>query len=370
MFSTMTIQNYRVFRDFALDQTARVNLIVGGNNAGKSSLLEAIYLLTSDDPSSSLLYILSERGEFVSSPNIPPYDVRFIGGYLTSHIFHGHQLDADYSIAIKSHPPVPSALIISVQDVRSKRKRTGGADQLRLMDDEDIEISSRTKQIIFDHTKPGQKSERDSLITADGVVSFRDFPRRISPPKQASRLVTTNHLAYADLASLWDTITLTPREDKVVEALQILEPEIERISFTSRQNSASGILLKFRGESLPIPLSSMGEGLRRVLAVVASLVSVEAGTLLVDEIDTGLHYGVLKDMWRLIFEMAMRDNAQVFATTHSWDCVRAFQQALCEASDQDVGRLIRLERGDRGIKAVGYAPSELDIAIRQGIEVR
>jgi predicted ATPase len=129
-------------------------------------------------------------------------------------------------------------------------------------------------------------------------------------------------------------------------------------------------LLKLREEKQPIPLSSMGDGMRRVLAVVASLVSVDTGTLLIDEIDTGLHYSILKDMWRLLFELSARGNAQVFATTHSWDCVRAFQEALKDASDRSIGRLIRLERTDDQVEAIGYAAHELDIAIKQGIEVR
>jgi|GEM_PF-5803533 len=64
------------------------------------------------------------------------------------------------------------------------------------------------------------------------------------------------------------------------------------------------------------------------------------------------------------------NNSQVFATTHSWDCVSAFQQALHEVTDPSTGRVIRLDRTDGPITAVGYAAHELDIAIKQGIEVR
>jgi AAA15 family ATPase/GTPase len=106
------------------------------------------------------------------------------------------------------------------------------------------------------------------------------------------------------------------------------------------------------------------------LAIVASLVSVGKGTLLVDEIDTGLYYAVLKDMWKLILETAQKQNAQVFATTHSWDCVKAFQQALDEFQNPEFGRLIRLERIDNQIKTVPYLADELGIAVEQGIEVR
>jgi AAA15 family ATPase/GTPase len=114
----------------------------------------------------------------------------------------------------------------------------------------------------------------------------------------------------------------------------------------------------------------MGDGMRRVLAVATSLVSAENGILLVDEIDTGLHYETLTDMWRLILETSIQRNAQVFATTHSWDCVKSFQEALSTMPDDDVGRLIRLEPQDDHIQAITYSRDELTIAIQNGIEVR
>jgi AAA15 family ATPase/GTPase len=162
---------------------------------------------------------------------------------------------------------------------------------------------------------------------------------------------------------------LTPSEDKVIEALQLLEPRVERIAFTGRQTSNSGIKIKLKDQQHPLPLGSMGDGMRRILGIATSLVSVEDGTLLIDEIDTGLYYSTLTDMWKLVLETAQRLNAQVFATTHSWDCVRSFQEAL-DVNAEGTGQLIRLERKGQDIVPTVYTKEELDIAIEQGIEVR
>jgi AAA15 family ATPase/GTPase len=182
--------------------------------------------------------------------------------------------------------------------------------------------------------------------------------------------LTTNYVGHDELAVLWNNITLTPREDRVVEALQILEPSVDRISFTSNQIANSGILLRLKDELQPVQLGSMGDGMRRIIAIAASLVSVEDGILLVDEIDTGLYHGAQVDMWRLVLETALRQDAQIFATTHSWDCVKAFQQALLRFNKPDVGRLIRLEKSDKKVEAIPYSVDELEIAVKQGIEVR
>jgi AAA15 family ATPase/GTPase len=182
--------------------------------------------------------------------------------------------------------------------------------------------------------------------------------------------LTTTNISFARLSVLWDRITLTPKEQSVVEALQILEPDVERISFTSRQTSNSGILLKLRGQPHPVPLGSMGDGMGRILSIAMAAVSSENGFLWVDEIDTGLYYQTQTDMWRLIFETAQRLNVQVFATTHSWDCIAAFQEALEQSEDSSVGKLFRLSRRGEDIRAVEYTPDELSVAVRQSIEVR
>ncbi len=181
--------------------------------------------------------------------------------------------------------------------------------------------------------------------------------------------MTTNYLLYDEFALLWDGITLTPKEDQIIEALQLVEPNIQRISFTSRQTSNSGVLLKLHKKATPVPLTSMGDGMRRILAITASLVSVEGGTLLVDD-QKGLYYEVLTDMWKLIFSIASKTKTQVFATTHRWDCVQAWKLPLTEEKDRRIGQLVRLDRDGEQIQPVIYSASELDIAMRQRIEVR
>lgn len=372
MIRDMTISNYRLFHHFQLDSIAGVNLIVGANNAGKSSLLEAIHLLTSDDVRSSLIYILSERGEFVSGTIDPRLDRGRTGGYQVSQIFHNRVLKPGQVASIHSALDKELTLRMFLQEAKSLYNQE--ADQLPMFHvDETDEIigDGRVEFLVFERNGNGSETPPERMrITEDGLLLGRQYLRRIAHPKGRSRFLTTNYIGYEELAVLWDKITLTPKEDKVVEALQILEPKVDRISFTSSQTSNSGILLKLKGEIEPVPLGSMGDGMRRILAIIASLVSVDEGTLLVDEIDTGLYHETITDMWRLVLETSIKQDAQVFATTHSWDCVKAFQQALENFNKPNIGRLIRLERFDDQVRAVLYSADELDIAVEQAIEVR
>ena len=283
-------------------------------------------------------------------------------GYQLAHLFHGHLLQPSKSIQIKGRcsPGAVGSGTYSAKKVALAYEPNG-----RLQESE----SERTRVVILRKTT-GDSSPIQSRFPLQNGNLFLRSDSLAQNLKGPSRLVTTNYLLYDEFALLWDGITLTPKEDQIIEALQLVEPDIQRISFTSRQTSNSGVLLKLHKKATPVPLTSMGDGMRRILAITASLVSVEGGTLLVDEIDTGLYYEVLTDMWKLLFSIASKTKTQVFATTHSWDCVQAFQQALTEVKDRRIGQLVRLDRDEEDIQPVYYSAEELDIAMRQRIEVR
>jgi predicted ATPase len=364
MLLDLRIQNYRSFRELQIKGLSPVNLIVGANNSGKTSLLEAVYLLVSQNDPQRLLELLSNRGEFSerylssrTSGDISP--ARRWGGveYQVAHIFYGHQIAGEEGIRISTKKETPLSLQIQLQPINGNQ---------RALFDESPNRETSASKLVF---KYGSQKGIGVPVNTDGTISERAYSRPLAQ-EQPYRFITTNHLSFNELAGLWDGITLTPKEEKVVEALQILEPDVERISFTSRQTLNSGILLKLSKQKDPIPLGSMGDGMRRLLTLIASAVISENGVLLVDEIDTGLYFKAQTQMWSLLFEMARRFKIQVFCTTHSWDCVRAFDDASRLAKNPAIGTLFRLSRRGEKIEAVAYTANELAIAMRQDIEVR
>lgn len=367
MLRDLTIQNYRCFKDFYIDGLARVNLIVGKNNSGKTSLLEAVYLLVNRGKIQCLFELLSNRGEIDFERLIRPSSESVLRrrSYQIRHIFYGHQLISDQAIHIQSKKEYP--LLFKIQLLRNQ--------QLIIPGFEEIVPDVLTFDVVLSY---GQDIKMEIPVRSDGVLrklrtsqlenlSQSDFSLSVS---NQSFFLTTNNLSFERLAMWWDEITLTPKEERVVAALQILEPSVERINFTSRQTFNSGILLKLRGQNDPVPLGSMGEGMRRILTLAMAAVTAENGVLLVDEIDTGLYYETQTDMWRLILELAQQLNVQVFATTHSWDCICAFQEALEQLEDSSVGKLFRLSQRDDNIRPVAYTADELAIAVPHSIEVR
>jgi predicted ATPase len=93
--------------------------------------------------------------------------------------------------------------------------------------------------------------------------------------------------------------------------------------------SRGGIVVGVKGQESTLPLGSMGDGMRRLMALATALAFTRSGCLFVDEIDTGLHYSIMPDMWKLVVSRAVASNTQVFATTHSWDCIEGLSE-LCQ----------------------------------------
>jgi AAA15 family ATPase/GTPase len=381
MLRDLTIQNYRGFKDFHIDGLARVNLIVGMNNIGKTSLLEAVYLLVNQENIYCLIDLINNRGEIAdSSISFVPGEIhRRSSGYQVKHIFYDHQLNHNQIISIQSQKEYPLSLQIQFSrysySVPTPSPAPSTAISQQSSPSEIIETERSGFMLYYSYKRNnpymGIPAREDGLITAQFFQSWNQKQPDTSLTHQIPNLfLTTSNLSFEQLAVFWNKITLTPKEESVVAALQILEPNVERISFTSHQTPNSGILLKVRGQSDPIPLGSMGEGMRQILTLAMAAVTVENGFLLVDEIETGLYYESQTDMWRLLLEIAQQLNVQVFATTHSWDCISAFQEALSQLEDSSVGKLFRLSRKGENIRAVDYPAEKLGVAVRQNIEVR
>ncbi len=106
-----------------------------------------------------------------------------------------------------------------------------------------------------------------------------------------------------------------------------------------------------------------------MFGVALALANSKDGFLVIDEVENGIHHSIQRDFWKMVLREAYENNVQVFATTHSGDCVRGFAQAAAESEEVE-GSLIRLHRKNEEVRAIEYSESDLKIVAEQGIEVR
>ncbi|MEB3311207.1 MAG: AAA family ATPase [Snowella sp.] len=362
----LTIQGYRCFEDFSMDGLTRVNLLVGNNNSGKTSFLEAIYLLV-NQPSmgtgiKAIREIFDNRNEFSQKlEKIDNPSQQIVSReYFLDHLFYGYGNKKSKNFKINCIQEIGMSLI-GILELKYE-------DYIALLYPHDKSMfekefnesiafySDGSLRIGYDLDLKSVKDDINEKIDYSSSINF-------------SFLLSSRQVDFNTIAEIWDKISLTSKEEIVIESLKIILPNVERLGF-SISPGVNIIKLKLQGLSELIPLSTMGDGMNRILALVMALVSTEKGVLLVDEIETGLHYEAQLDMWRLVLKTAQDLDVQVFATTHSWDCIAAFKEALQELEDQSVAKLFRLDSKYGKLRAVEYDASEIKTAVEQGIEVR
>ncbi len=323
MLTQVTIRNYRGFESYKLEGLSRVNLLVGKNNSGKTAILEGVQLLTSGGDPSVIFEAAQRRGEMLAPSGDPPMNMLVD----IAHFFRGHSLepDADFVIGGDSgYSPIT---------VKIQARKNG--------DKVSKESGGKSSPFVFVIESQAKKDEVLKLsISRDGGIDF-EIPRFYRRPgtnrSSASevRFVGSDSLHYVELAPMWDAITLAGQEADVVEALRVLEPTLVSVHFLTGMRAAGfyptrgGVVVGFVGQEGRLPLGSMGDGMRRMMTLALALAFTKNGCLLVDEIDTGLHYSVMADMWKLILSRAIATGTQVLATTHSWDCIEGLSR-LCE----------------------------------------
>ena len=331
VIENLTVGRFRAIRELQLSGLGRVNLVTGRNNTGKSSLLEAMRILASDGAPYVISEILRSReenpGEQEDAARPMDTDVLFHW----SSLFHGFP-----NFSAKLDPIV----LVSSWRSRSTKLSFGVGWFTTESSDDGIRRLIPQEQDIF-----GDSNALPALVV-ESTTGRRVWPlealrrswfRGRSPRSDIddeSRWPCVFVSPYGGertttLGPLWDRIALSDREQDIVEALRIIDPNITAVSMVggdgARQTRTA--IVKVAGIHRPIPLRSFGDGLNRLFGIVLSLVNAKHGLLLIDEFDNGMHHSIQADAWRAIFRLAAQLDIQVVATSHSWDSVEAFQIA-------------------------------------------
>lgn len=379
------VQNYRGFRDLTVPTLARINLFVGKNGAGKSALLEALGLYLTKGDQRTLRTILQRRGDYrikATRDFWRPQGFRFQMFYAIENLFFGRppvgrtwpsiQLGTDGDT---------SPLFIDFSWARSKKSEVHFGNNFRKP------APNERDQPLITFWQPRLPQDRDESrfhfcsfdvsseeLAPKGYSTFYDRASMKSEWQQAPRLdaascffLPETDVSHGDVLALWDDIVLSAAEDGVTSAVHLIAPSVERIAAIETV-AGREFIVKVAGREEPFPLRNLGEGVNRLFRLAVALCWCRDGTLLLDEIETGLHWSIQPALWTLIFRLAERFHVQVFATTHSYDGLRGFGEAAKNTPEQ--GQLIRLEHCDGDIRSVEIAAEEVAIATEYSIELR
>ena len=361
MLRNLKLEKYRGFDDYELAGLSRVNLLVGSNNCGKTSILEALHFLVSKGDPFVLTRSANRRGEVGDSGSSSRH-----GGPSISHFFFGHHFEqgAGFRLSSKGHGHVSAR--VRAADVK---------DESRLFDDETDQIPPLILQIEGSAlgNVPGITVTENGSMLNSRLPRFRN-PWTEMPLPPPVQFVTPDSLDVEPMREVWDRVLTEGRESEAIEAMTLLEEDLESIHFLTSDNSRArtgraGVLLGFRGAGRRVPLGSYGDGMRRLLALSLALIQAANGVLLIDEIDAGLHWTVMEDMWRLVIDTARKSSVQVFATTHSADCIRGLASLV--KSHAELGGDVSMQKIERSLnRAVRLDADGIQVAVEQNIEAR
>lgn len=377
VLDSLEIENFRTFRHLKIEKLGRVNLIVGKNNVGKTSLLEALKVYANGGTLRSVRQLLADRQESLSTSDWEDMTIKERLEAL-SHLFHGWGKISEYpdmvppAIRLSSKPDTPT-ITLSVGWYKSVYDPTRSSASLtRLLPDE---FDTITNPIPMFEAQIGASNEPLLYHLDEADRGLNRTPRGFPIPY---KLVSTSPLHRFVVRDMWNEIVLSDQRLPLITVLRLIEPKIEAIELISESRGQKSrqddmrTMVRLKDSPGFIPLQSLGEGVVRLFHIGLSLLTFKDGLLLIDEIENGFHYSVLPKIWRFIFEQADRLNVQVFATTHSWECIEAFQAAATENTEVE-GILFNLREryGEAGtIVAVDYDEENLEVATEQGIEVR
>ena len=348
MFNNVRIRSFRGFEGLQIDELSRVNLVTGNNNSGKTTLLEALFLLAGGSNAQFALNVNAFRGidSAAGSPEM-------IGDIFWKPLFSA--LDTAKTIEISGKHKTLGQLALTVTLARP--------DTIELpFDNPDPAVRpERGDVLVFSFADPSRRNVESRMHIAG--PGFRVEASQTNVPVPAIFLSSRAGGGQEDATRLGQ-LRRQKRGDLIADALRIVEPRLRSVE----DNTASGqpMIWGDIGLSELVPLSTMGEGMTRIARLVLAISSVPGGVVLADEIENGLHHSILSDVWRVVEHAAQQFDVQIVATTHSFECVEAAHHAL-DASDF---RLHRLEADDEGCRLVTYGPEAVGAAIRHRLEVR
>lgn len=377
MIKSLKITGYRGFKDLEMGHLGRVNLLVGKNNSGKTSALEALSLLSSGYDPSALMRIVNRRGEIVFPEVQQGQQLR--QDIDISHLFHEHELRSgtSFEIATKAENSIPHKKVIySIVDVNRDQIHPHYIATHGMAGNALVGPYLGLKLETLEPSQPFSIIPLSKRLLRPEDLQVLNNLRQGQKSPVNYQLVSTESLLPMELTAAWNSVVLTPEEDLVTKALRYLEPRIERIAavspslapfFYQQGVSRSGFKVKLADVPDPLPVGTLGDGIWRMLALAIAITRARDGVLLVDEIDTGLHYSIMADMWKLISGSAKEFNIQVFATTHSYDCIHSLA-SICTPDSRDEVTIQRLEVGKAS--TVPFSADEIVSAAKNYIEVR
>ena len=364
---TFSIRGYRGLRHVGFENLGQVNLIVGENDVGKTSVLEAVFLTTGFAVLPLPVFVQNQRRHLV-------HDSRDL-------LLLFHDLNVHNGIKFIATTPIderqlqisaePESVVID-QDIRASSGASNGEgrrlDTTSYLSKPDVPYALR-----YSATLASLSSETSGRHYA-GTLSITDDEIKMTDDDDAAPLRDETTVARMLVPGLsYDSkivseVLVDKKLDRLIEYLRAVNPRIDNITVSGN------IVYVDIGLDRMVPISMCGSGLVRTAQVLSACLSGGARILLIDEIGNGLHHSAIGPVLTAIITVCKQQSMQVFFTTHSLEVMQCMRRALASDSlatlQSETACFVMARDKDSHVRTYRYSYEQFDHVVSHGIEIR
>ncbi|WP_367683321.1 AAA family ATPase [Helicobacter pylori] len=360
MIQSVRIKNFKTFKDTQIDGFTKLNIITGGNNVGKSNLLEALYCLVgkSMHPCANITEIydnIRKEPLTTESKNL---------------MFYG--LDTKEEIQIVTTLDNNQTLDLQIKFIASENQKViesqiiPTAEQTQMLSQLNFTLKKNNEEIYNDHLNIAKVPNFPPIPNQSGYNrQFKNFD-----PNQLQKLLPFESAAIIPSDAAYRQVHMIQAVSKICSNNQLEEElnkhlnqfdnNIQSISF----NTNNQLKLKVKNIKEKVPLSVFGDGLKKYLHIVSAFMADNAKTIYIDEVENGLHFSRMKLLLRCVIDFINDNkdgNLQVFMTTHSQEFIEILDQVIREKDFAHQTKLFCLEQYNGSIVAEPYYGENLSL---------
>ena len=310
-FTSIQLVEYKGFKNQEIRNFNRINIFAGNNNSGKSSLLEALYLLVSQNDINAFFETQRRRGKFIDHIPSTWIDREFRSPILLQATFDDKQTEVK---------------IWKEQELSSNLEKSEYLSSIFIESKFNGEAQSSKAQLF-------QRKDSEQYYDQIRVICGATFSTPFA-------MMSKKDLIYFHEKSV--------EEGTLEKLIQFIQTHIDA-GIRKIERVGDGDLARFlvhhQHFDKPVDLSQFGEGLQRIFYISLQIVAAQKGVMLIDELENAIYYKLLKDFSLFLQELAEEFNVQLFITTHSNECIRAFFENGTNNESISAYRLNQTENG-------------------------
>lgn len=357
---TFVIDRFRGIQGLKLEELGQINLLVGDNNSGKTSVLEALSLYADPLNERKWREVASSREVSTNTSLANRLLALSLVDRLTWLFPQQESIGSEESSAV-------SPLLLATPGFDPLRSVIASYKKFLVLEQARYRLPEQEKEVTVEHIEidvsvitappspPGQSPPSDidahQQVTLDFSVNSHSSLSLQKKFIAAQLIHPFSHRLSALQPQLWSKVIELDLKDSTLELLRSYDPKIQDIDLIVSEERR--LILSVKHQQLGrAPLSTFGDGLRRIFTLATAISQCRNGFLLVDELETAIHTTALRRTFTWLVDACLRHNIQLFATTHSLETI----DAVIDSSKDETVDLVayRLEQREKETGAIRF----------------